>query len=51
MTKILLDTGLGLSKKENKIDFVESLVNKKTGKKTEKVKFVLTLFHEVKSFI
>ena len=36
-----------MSKKENKIDFVESLVNKKTGKKTEKVKFVLKLFHEV----
>ena len=47
MTKIFLDTGLGLSKKENKIDFVENLVNKKTGEKTEKVKFVLRLFHEV----
>ena len=35
-----------MSKKENKIDFVESLVNKKTGKKTEKVKFVLKLFQK-----
>lgn len=50
MTKIFLDTGLGLSKKENKIDLVESLVNKKTEKKTEKVKFLLRLFHEVKCF-
>ena len=32
-----------MSKKENKIDFVESLVNKKTEKKTQKVKFVLKL--------
>ena len=40
-----------MSKKENKIDFVESLVNKKTGKKTEKVKFVLEMFHAVIFFI
>ena len=40
-----------MSKKENKIDIVEGLVNKKTGKKTEKVKFVLEMFHAVIFFI
>merc|ERR1712113_1148855 len=36
ISKVSSKIGLGLSKKENKIDLVESLVNKKTEKKTEK---------------